>query len=71
MNISLHFFYTHILLFSTEPIKLFKNFGMALAPWAFGLLADAAGTNIAIICGIAFSVLAALGKFQWLFYNIR
>lgn len=36
------------------------NFGMALAPWAFGLLADAAGTNIAIITGIAFSIGACL-----------
>lgn len=38
------------------------NFGMALAPWAFGLLADAAGTNVAIIVGIAFSVGAALAN---------
>ena len=34
------------------------NFGMALAPWVFGLLADAAGTNVAIGTGIGFSLLA-------------
>mmetsp|Transcript_16386 Transcript_16386/g.35420 ORF Transcript_16386/g.35420 Transcript_16386/m.35420 type:complete len:471 (-) Transcript_16386:150-1562(-) len=38
------------------------NFGMALAPWAFGILADFAGTNIAIGTGIAFSMLAALAN---------
>ena len=38
------------------------NFGMALAPWAFGLLADAAGTNWAIITGILFSIFAALAN---------
>lgn len=38
------------------------NFGMALAPWAFGILADAAGTNAAIITGIAFSIGAALAN---------
>lgn len=36
------------------------NFGMALAPWAFGLLADAAGTNAAIWTGIAFSIAASI-----------
>ena len=36
------------------------NFGMALAPWGFGLLADATTTNISILTGIAFSILAAL-----------
>jgi len=35
------------------------NFGMAVAPWAFGILADLAGTNAAIGTGIAFSILAA------------
>ncbi|KAL7537544.1 hypothetical protein ACHAXR_007899 [Thalassiosira sp. AJA248-18] len=35
------------------------NFGMALAPWVFGLLADAAGTIPAICTGIAFSIAAA------------
>ena len=35
------------------------NFGMAVAPWLFGLLADSAGTNISIIVGIAVSLLAA------------
>jgi hypothetical protein len=38
------------------------NFGMALAQWAFGILADAAGTNAAIITGIAFSIGAALAN---------
>lgn len=38
------------------------NFGMALAPWAFGVLADGAGTNTAIITGIAFSIGAALAN---------
>lgn len=35
------------------------NFGMAVAPWAFGILADYAGTNAAIGTGIAFSIFAA------------
>mmetsp|Transcript_33746 Transcript_33746/g.81590 ORF Transcript_33746/g.81590 Transcript_33746/m.81590 type:complete len:699 (-) Transcript_33746:117-2213(-) len=35
------------------------NFGMALAPWAFGVLADVAGINAAIGTGIAFSMAAA------------
>ncbi len=35
------------------------NFGMAIAPWAFGILADSTSTNISIITGIAFSILAA------------
>ena len=35
------------------------NFGMALAPWAFGILADYAGTNVAIGIGIGFSIAAA------------
>lgn len=35
------------------------NFGMAVAPWAFGILADLAGTNAAIGVGIFFSVAAA------------
>ena len=63
MNISHTTFFVLTSYFSLQ--NFIKNFGMALAPWAFGLLADAAGTNIAIICGIAFSILAALGKFQW------
>ena len=37
-----------------------KQHIVALAPWAFGILADYAGTNIAIGCGIGFSILAAL-----------
>ena len=36
--------------------------GMALAPWAFGLLADAAGTTTAISTGIGFSIIAALAN---------
>ena len=36
------------------------NFGMALAPWAFGLLADYAGTNVSIGIAIGMSLLAAL-----------
>ncbi|KAL7550909.1 hypothetical protein ACHAWF_014114 [Thalassiosira exigua] len=35
------------------------NFGMAVAPWAFGVLADSVGTNAAIWTGIAFSIAAA------------
>lgn len=35
------------------------NFGMAVAPWMFGLLADAVGTNPAIWAGIGISLLAA------------
>mmetsp|Transcript_16021 Transcript_16021/g.36967 ORF Transcript_16021/g.36967 Transcript_16021/m.36967 type:complete len:699 (-) Transcript_16021:138-2234(-) len=38
------------------------NFGMALAPWAFGLLADAVGTTAAISTGIVFSIVAALAN---------
>lgn len=38
------------------------NFGMALAPWLFGLLADATSTNAAIITGICFSILAAIAN---------
>ncbi len=38
------------------------NFGMALAPWVFGLLADATSTNAAIITGICFSIGAALAN---------
>ncbi|KAL7496626.1 hypothetical protein ACHAWT_004791 [Skeletonema menzelii] len=38
------------------------NFGMALAPWLFGLLADATNTNVAIITGICFSIGAALAN---------
>ncbi|KAL7425971.1 hypothetical protein ACHAXM_000249 [Skeletonema potamos] len=38
------------------------NFGMALAPWLFGLLADATSTNAAIITGICFSIGAALAN---------
>jgi len=38
------------------------NFGMALAPWVFGLLADATSTTAAIITGICFSVAAALAN---------
>ena len=36
------------------------NFGMAVAPWLFGALADAAGTNPAIWTGIGISILAAV-----------
>lgn len=36
------------------------NFGMAVAPWLFGILADSTSTNIAIITGIGVSVLAAV-----------
>eukprot|EP00934_Nitzschia_sp_Nitz4_P007181 Nitzschia sp. Nitz4//scaffold25_size161228//149956//152292//NITZ4_002456-RA/size161228-augustus-gene-0.120-mRNA-1//1//CDS//3329544664//7171//frame0 len=35
------------------------NFGQALAPWLFGMLADAIGTNTTIIVGIGVSCLAA------------
>lgn len=35
---------------------------MALAPWLFGLLADATSTNAAIITGICFSILAAIAN---------
>lgn len=35
------------------------NFGMAIAPWLFGLLADNTDTNLAISVGIGISVLAA------------
>ncbi len=35
------------------------NFGMAIAPWLFGVLADATTTNIAIGTGIGVSCLAA------------
>lgn len=35
------------------------NFGMAIAPWLFGVLADATTTNTAIITGIGVSCLAA------------
>jgi hypothetical protein len=35
------------------------NFGMAVAPWLFGVLADKAGTNPAIWTGIGISLLAA------------
>mmetsp|Transcript_1212 Transcript_1212/g.2317 ORF Transcript_1212/g.2317 Transcript_1212/m.2317 type:complete len:705 (-) Transcript_1212:1035-3149(-) len=38
------------------------NFGMALAPWAFGILADYAGTNVSIGIAIGFSLLAALAN---------
>mmetsp|Transcript_12678 Transcript_12678/g.19525 ORF Transcript_12678/g.19525 Transcript_12678/m.19525 type:complete len:697 (-) Transcript_12678:108-2198(-) len=38
------------------------NFGMALAPWLFGLLADATSTQAAIITGICFSIGAALAN---------
>lgn len=38
------------------------NFGMACAPWAFGVLADYAGTNIAIGIGIGFSLLACVAN---------
>ena len=36
------------------------NFGMALAPWLFGLLADATTTDTAIWTGIGISWLAAV-----------
>jgi hypothetical protein len=36
------------------------NFGMALAPWGLGLLADATSTNTAIWTGVGISVAAAL-----------
>ena len=36
------------------------NFGMALAPWLFGLLADGTTTQVAIGVGIGISFLAAL-----------
>ena len=36
------------------------NFGMALAPWALGLLADSTSTNTAIWTGVGISVGAAL-----------
>mmetsp|Transcript_28698 Transcript_28698/g.60344 ORF Transcript_28698/g.60344 Transcript_28698/m.60344 type:complete len:716 (+) Transcript_28698:93-2240(+) len=36
------------------------SFGMAIAPWAFGILADYTSSNISIITGIAFSILAAV-----------
>jgi MFS family permease len=36
------------------------NFGMAIAPWLFGLLADATTTNTAIITGGIISLVAAL-----------
>ena len=36
------------------------NFGMAIAPWLFGILADTTTTNIAIITGICISLIAAL-----------
>lgn len=39
------------------------NFGMALAPWLLGLLADYAGTNAAIWTGIGFSFAAALANY--------
>ena len=35
------------------------NFGMAIAPWLFGILADVAGTNAAIWTGIGVSLVAA------------
>ncbi|KAL9182774.1 hypothetical protein ACHAXT_004053, partial [Thalassiosira profunda] len=38
------------------------NFGMACAPWAFGVLADYAGTNVAIGTGIGFSLLACVAN---------
>lgn len=39
------------------------NFGMAIAPWLFGVLADATTTNIAISVGIGVSCLAAAINF--------
>lgn len=36
------------------------NFGMALAPWVLGMMADAVGTNAAIWTGIGISFAAAL-----------
>ena len=36
------------------------NFGMAVAPWVFGILADAVGTNPAIWIGVGVSFLAGL-----------
>jgi len=35
------------------------NFGMALAPWLFGVLADATTTSVAIWTGIGISSLGA------------
>jgi len=35
------------------------NFGMALAPWLLGLLADSTSTNVAITTGIGISLVAA------------
>eukprot|EP00934_Nitzschia_sp_Nitz4_P006897 Nitzschia sp. Nitz4//scaffold25_size161228//144463//149493//NITZ4_002455-RA/size161228-augustus-gene-0.119-mRNA-1//1//CDS//3329544661//6887//frame0 len=43
------------------------NFGQALAPWLFGLLADAVGTNATIIVGIGVSLLAAAINFPLTF----
>ena len=36
------------------------NFGMAVAPWLFGILADATSTNISIWIGVGLSFLAAV-----------
>ena len=36
------------------------NFGMAVAPWIFGLLADATTTNISIWIGVAISFMAGI-----------
>jgi len=46
------------------------NFGMALAPWAFGILADLAGTNVAIGTGIAFSIAAAMANSPLMWHPI-
>lgn len=46
------------------------NFGMAVAPWVFGLLADYAGTNTAIGTGIAFSIAAALCNTPLMFHPL-
>ena len=46
------------------------NFGMALAPWAFGILADLAGTNVAIGTGIAFSIAAAMANSPLMWHSI-
>mmetsp|Transcript_50181 Transcript_50181/g.76356 ORF Transcript_50181/g.76356 Transcript_50181/m.76356 type:complete len:724 (+) Transcript_50181:93-2264(+) len=35
------------------------NFGMAIAPWVFGIIADATNANLAISIGIGISILAA------------
>eukprot|EP00934_Nitzschia_sp_Nitz4_P000349 Nitzschia sp. Nitz4//scaffold439_size10204//1263//3507//NITZ4_009078-RA/size10204-processed-gene-0.0-mRNA-1//-1//CDS//3329551863//349//frame0 len=43
------------------------NFGQAIAPWLFGLLADAVGTNTTIIVGIGVSFFAAAINFPLTF----